>query len=137
MADLVRKIAYFKVETPDKPGEGARILGALKGAGVNLLAFTGFPRGRRAQMDFVPEDAAAFKQAARKIGLKAGPPKAGFLIQGSDRPGAIADIAAKLAGAKINITAVDAVSAGDGCYAALLWVKANDVRKAAKLLKAG
>ena len=39
-----------------------------------------------------------------------------------------------LADAKINVTAVDAVCAGQGRYGALLWVKAPDVRKAAKAL---
>ena len=50
--------------------------------------------------------------------------------------GAMADIVGKLAEAKINITAVDAVSTGLGRYGAILWVKPRDVKKAAKLLEA-
>jgi hypothetical protein len=42
----------------------------------------------------------------------------------------------KLEKANINVTAVDAVSAGDGRYGAILWVKPLDVKKAAKSLKA-
>ena len=61
MADTVRKVVYFKMSVPDKAGEGARVLGALRDAGVNLLAFSGFPRGRRAQLDLVPEDEAGFR----------------------------------------------------------------------------
>lgn len=136
MADSIRKVNYFKAEVANRPGAGARVLETLKEEGVNLLAFTGFPRGGKAQIDFIPEDAAAFKKAAKKAGLKISAAKAGFLIQGEDRPGAMAGIAAKLAEAKINITAVDAISAGDGCYAAILWVKPADVKKTERLLKA-
>ena len=39
-----------------------------------------------------------------------------------------------LAEAKINVTAATAVWAGQRRYGALLWVKAPDVRKAAKVL---
>lgn len=136
MADLIRKVAYFKTQTPNRAGEGARILGVLKGAGVNLFAFTGFPRGRRAQMDFIPENAAAFKKAAKKAGLKVGAQKTGFLVQGEDRKGAVAGVMEKLAKARINLTAMDAVSAGKGRYGAIFWVKPKDAAKAAKTLGA-
>ncbi len=135
MADTVRKVNYFKAQVPNRPGAGAKVLGALRDEGVNLLAFTGFPRGRKTQMDFIPENAAAFKKAAKSAGLRLSAAKAGFLIQGEDRPGALSDVASRLADAKINVTAVDAVSAGDGCYAAILWVKPADVRKTEKLIK--
>lgn len=134
MADTIRKVDYFYIETPNKPGEGAKVLAALREAGVNLLAFSGFPVGRKAQIDFIPEDTAVFKAAAKKAGLKLSPKKTGFLIQGDDRPGAIADIVEKLAAANVNITAMDAVSAGAGRYGAIMWVKAPDIRKAAKVL---
>jgi hypothetical protein len=134
MAETIQLVDYFYMEAPDKPGEGARLLALFKGAGVNLLAFSGFPKGRRAQLDFMPADPAAFKAAAKKNKLKLVGPKKGFLIQGDDRVGALADLLAKLAGAKINVTATDAVCAGAGRYGALLWVKPRDVKRAAKVL---
>jgi hypothetical protein len=134
MADSVRKVDYFYIEVPDKPGEGAKALGALRDAGVNLLAFSGFPCGRKAQIDFVPEDTTAFKAAAKKAGLKLSPKKTGFLIQGADTLGAVAEIFEKLAAAKINVTAMDAVSAGAGRFGAIMWVKPPDLRKASKIL---
>ena len=57
-----------------------------------------------------------------------------FLISGEDRPGAVAGLYEKLAAAKINVTATDAVCAGMGRYGAILWVKPRDVKKAAKVL---
>ena len=136
MADTIKKIGYFSMDVADKPGEGARILQALSEAGVNLLAFSGFPRRRRTQLDFVPEDATLFRKALTRAKLKVRPKKTGFLVQGEDRPGAVAEVVQKLADANINMTAMDAVSAGAGRYGAILWVKPSDVNKAAKALKA-
>ncbi len=136
MADLIRKVVYYKTEVPNKSGEGARILGALKAGGVNLLAFSGFPSGRRAQMDFIPEDEARFKKAAKTAGLKLSTKKTGFLVQGNDRVGAVSEILTKVAEAKINITAMDAIVAGGGRYGVIFWVKPDDLRKTAKVLNA-
>lgn len=132
--DVVRKVAYFALDVPQKPGEGARVLGALAEAGVNLLAFSGFPRGRKAQIDIIPEDADMFKQASKIAKIKTRAQKLGFLVQGEDRKGAVADLLKILAEKKINITAIDAVSAGVGRYGAVFWVKPGDVNKAAKVL---
>ena len=135
MADTIQLVDYFYITAPNKSGEGARVLKTLKDAGINLLAFTGFPQGRRAQLDFIPADAAAFKQAARKAKWKVVGPKRGFLVQGDDRVGAVADLLERLGAAKINVTAIDAVCA-DGRYGAILWVAPKDVKKAATLLGA-
>jgi hypothetical protein len=137
MADRVRKVDYFKITIPNRPGAGVRVLDAFKDAGVNMLAFSGFPRKGRAQLDFIPENTNAFKKAARKAGLKLGAKKNGFLIQGKDRPGAVAGILKKLAKAKINVTAIDAlVTSRGGRYGAILWVKPKAVRKTARVLRA-
>lgn len=137
MADMIRTAHYFKVQVPDKPGEGARMLGVLGDAGINLLAFSGFPRNRRAQLDFVVSDPTVFKQVAKQAKWKMQGPKACFVVDGDDRPGATADVLAKLAGAKINVTAIDAVCSGQGRFGALFWVKPRDVKKAAKALGVG
>ncbi len=136
MAETVRKVEYFYIETPDKPGVGASVLASLRDAGVDLLAFSGFPHGRKAQIDFIPKDSAVLKAAAKKAGLKLSPKKTGFLIQGEDRPGAIAGVMGRLAEIKVNVTAMDAVCAGEGRYGAILWVKSADIAKAAKALGA-
>src|SRR5437773_1656456 len=93
MAESVRTTDYFYVMVPDKPGEGARILGELKSAGVNLVAYSGFPSGRGAQLDVVPTDPAAFTTVARRNKWKVKGPKRVFLVEGDDRLGACADVA--------------------------------------------
>lgn len=136
MADTSRLVEYFYITAPNKAGEGARALTTLKDAGVNLLAFSGFPQGRRAQLDFIPADPAAFKQTAKKAKWKVVGPKRGFLVRGDDRVGAVAELLDRLGTAKINVTAIDAVSVGEGRYGAILWVAPKDIKKAASLLGA-
>jgi hypothetical protein len=137
MADTVRLVDYFYIELSDRPGEGARALGVLREAGVHLNAFHAFPSGRRAQLDFVPSDPGAFKTAAKTAKWKVTGSKKAFVIEGEDRTGALVDHFAKLAGAKINVTATSAITAGAGRFGAILWVKPRDVKRAAKVLGVG
>lgn len=136
MPDTIRQVEYFYMHVPDKAGEGVRILRTLQDAGVNLVAFSGFPQGRRAQLDFIPADAAAFKKVAKANKWTVVGPKRGFFIQGEDHVGAVAEVADALSAAKINIVAIDAVCAGAGRYGALCWVSQSDVKKAARVLNA-
>ena len=88
MPGEIKRIDYYYASVPDKPGEGARILAALRGAGVNLLGVSAFPHGAgRSQLDLVPEDSVMCAKAARTAGLKLSTKKSGFFIQGQDRPG--------------------------------------------------
>ena len=136
MADTVRLVEYFYVMVPQKPGVGAALLAELRQAGVNLLAFTGFPSGRGAQVDFVPQDPAAFRAVAKKAKWKVTGPKRALFLEGDDRPGVIAEVMDKLAAAKINVTAIDALCAGAGRYGAILWVAPRETTKAARILGA-
>ena len=104
--------------------------------GVNLLAFHAFPSARRTQLDFVPQDGAAFVAAAKAAKIKLSKPKAVFHFEGDDRVGAMAGILGKLAAAGINATASEAVCTTSGRFAGLLWVEPRDVKKAAKALEA-
>lgn len=133
----IRLVDYFYVQTGDKPGEGARLLGIFRDAGVNFAAVHGFPKGRRSQVDFVPSDPIAFRSAAKQARLRVTGPKKAFIITGDDRPGALVDTFSRLAEAKINVTAASAVAGGIGRYGAILWVKSRDVKRAAQVLGAG
>jgi hypothetical protein len=136
MADRIRKVDYFYVMVANTAGQGAKVLDGLADHGVNLLAFSGFPSGGKGQLDLIPEKSAALTRAAKKLGLKLSKKKTGFLIEGKDRVGAITKALDKLANAKINITAMDAIVAGKGRYGAIFWVKPKSVAKTAKLLGA-
>ena len=137
MADLIRTAQYFKVQIADKPGTLAGALAPLREAGVNLLAVHAFPRNRRTQVDVVPEDPTAFKNIAKEHKLKMQGPKMCLLLDGDDRPGALTDLTDRLGSARINLTAVTGLTAGQGRFGAILWVKPRDVKKAAKVFAIG
>lgn len=135
MAEEVRQVEHFSALVPNKMGEGARILGALRDAGVNLIAFWGYPSGAgRARVEFIPENGATFVAAAKQAKLKLSKKSPAFYILGDDRPGAVADVLAKLAAARINVGAVQAVCGGAGRYGAIVFLPPAAVRKAATAL---
>jgi hypothetical protein len=131
------KVNYCYPIVPNRAGQGARILAELKRAGVDLLAYSGFPvGGGRSQLDLVLEDMGPLRRAARRNGWRLSKVKKGFLIQGTDEVGAVHRHLQKLADAGINVTAADAVAAGKGRYGMILWVKQRDYARAARALGA-
>jgi len=135
MADTVTALAYFAVIVPNKTGEGAKLLGALNEAGVNMIGFWGYPvKGKKAQLDIAPADAKVFAKAAKKLGLEVAPKRTAFLVSGEDRPGAVAEALGKLAAAGIATHAAQAICAGEGRYGALIQVGDDDVKAAKKAL---
>jgi hypothetical protein len=136
MNDTVRKVGYFSIQVADKPGEAFGVLQALVSAGVNLLACSGRQLGRRAQIDVVPDDTRKFNLAVNKAGLEFTAAKSGFLIQGEDRAGALAQHLHHLAKAGINVTGVDAMAAGKGRWGAIVWVTPKDVDGAERVFGA-
>jgi hypothetical protein len=137
MADRVRKVNYAYTVVPNRAGQGARMLGELERAGVDLLAYSGFPAGGgRSQLDLVLEDMGSLRRMAKKNGWRLSKVKKGFLVQGTDRVGAVNRQLRKLADAGVNVTAADAVTAGKGRYGMILWVKPRDYARAARALGA-
>ncbi len=137
MADRVKKVNYCYMKVPNRAGNGEEILGELRESGVDLLVFSGFPiGGGKAQLDFVPENIAAFRKVARKNGWRVSKLKKGFLVTGTDQLGAAHRHIRKLSDAKVNITAADAVAAGKGRYGMILWVKPSQYSRAARVLGA-
>jgi hypothetical protein len=132
----IRKADYYTVKVSQRPGAGAELLAAMKAAGVNLLAFTGFPSGGGAQVDFMPDNSVKFRRAAKKANLRVSKRKTVFLARGSDRVGALTGILGKLAAKKINLVALSAVTAGNGRYGMIFWVKPKDIGRASRVLRA-
>jgi hypothetical protein len=137
MADTVRKIDYFSVVVPNRPAAAFGVLSTLVSAKIDLLACSGVSRGRQAHIDVVPADTRKFKTAVRKAALEFTPRKSGFLIQGKDRTGALAEHLRKLGERGINVMGIDSTSAGEGRWGAIIWIDEGDVTRAARVLGAG
>ncbi len=63
-------------------------------------------------------------------------PKEASLVQGGDRPGAVAEILRKLAAAKVNVIAANASAAQGGVFGMIVWVAPGDVAGAGRALGA-
>src|SRR5262249_46951473 len=136
MGESVRKVNHYSMLVPDKPGAAFNVLATLVSADINLLACSGSPKGRKAQIDIVPDDARKFVAAAKKAKLSFNENRSGYLLQGEgDRPGVLASKLKVLADQGINVTGVDALSIGD-TWGAILWVGSKDVARAGRHLRA-
>jgi hypothetical protein len=135
MADQIAKVDYYMGTIPNKVGEGFKVLSALKEAGLSLTGFLAYAKGRKTELIVVvPEKTPKVGAAIKKGGVEAGDKGKGFLVYAADVPGALAEIAGKLAEAKINLVSCHAVAAGEGRFGALVVVDGADNRKAAKIL---
>jgi hypothetical protein len=133
MADKIRRVDYCYVQVQDRPGEAARVLGALRDQGVSLMSMTAFPTGAgNAQIDVVAGKGDLDKAAA-KAGLKLSAKKPAFFITGADRAGAVAEILERLAKANVNVTATNA-ACGQSGFGMIVWVKPSDVDAASRAL---
>ena len=59
---MIRKVVYFSMQVPNRPGVGVEMLRAIAKGKQNLLAFTGFPNGSNAQVEHIgalPENEAS------------------------------------------------------------------------------
>src|SRR5262245_13261751 len=126
-----RRVTYVDLKVPSRAGQAAAVLRAVADAGISLQAFTGFPdRAGRSQIDLVTDDVGKLRRVAKAQGWRLSATKRGFLIQGKDQVGAVQRQLAKLAKRGVNVTAVDAVTAGSGRFGMILWVKPRDGAKA-------
>ncbi len=133
---MIRKVSYYSMKVPNRPGIGVQMLKSIAMGKQNLLAFTGFPQGGKAQVDFIPADPVEFARGARKHRVNLGKKKTAFLVHGEDRVGALVRVLDQLAKAKINVVAMDAVTAGSRRFGAIFWVKPKDIARASRLLGA-
>jgi len=137
VATRTKKVTYCHLTVPNRAGQGAKVLSTLAEANVDLLMYSGFPAGGgTAQLDFVPARMADLRRVARREGWRLSKNKKAFLIQGDDRPGAVARIEGRLAEAGVNVTAAQAVAAGGGRFGMILWVHPKAYARAARAINA-
>jgi hypothetical protein len=135
MAHEIRRVDYFYTTVEDRPGEALRFLSILREVGINLLAFTAIPVGLlQTQLTMFPDDAPRLKEESRKSGFTLDGPHPAFLVQGADVPGAIVDIHEKLFHSGINVYASTGVSAREGGFGYILYVRPGDFEAAAEAL---
>lgn len=136
MANHIRIIDYYYTTVQDQPGEAYRLLNQLAGQGINLLAFTAIPMGpTRTQLALFPEQGAKLEALAKGAGMALDGPHRALLVHGDDKMGALAEIHAKLMRARVNVYASTAVTDGKGCFGYIVYVRADEMDRAARALE--
>ena len=131
----VNRVTYFMANLEDKPGELLKIMQDLKGKKIGLKGLWGFgTHSGKAQLFVIAKKAEKLRDIWKASGLLA-EEGTGFLISGEDQTGAMIQSLKTLAAGGVNVHAVDAI-ATKGRFASFLWVKPEDVEKAAEALGA-
>lgn len=107
------KITQLTVSAQSKPGVLAKVCEAIAKAGVNIAAVCAAESTGRGKIRLVVSDPSRAREALAAAKIRCGEEPA-LLLSLDDRPGALAQVAARLAAAKINIKCVYASAAGAG-----------------------
>lgn len=135
MAYTIRRAEYFHATVVDQPGEAYRVLSALAGLGVDLLAFTTVPVGPdRTQVTLFPGEQSKMTSEAKKANMALDGPHSALLLQGDDELGALVEVHEKLYRAGVNVYASTGVSDGHGEFGYVIYVREEDCDRAAKAL---
>ena len=107
------KTTQITVTAESKPGVLAKVSDALGKAGVNIVAVCAADSAGRGKIRLVVSDPARAKEALAAAKIRCGEEPA-LLLSMEDRPGALAQVASRLAAAKINIKCAYASTSGGG-----------------------
>jgi hypothetical protein len=94
------------IRVPNEPGALAQVAAAVSDAGVNLSAATCTGPGETADLHILVKHAEAARRALAISGLAVTEEREVVVVQADDRPGALADMARKVAEAGVNIDLV-------------------------------
>lgn len=123
--EAMAKITQLIVSLESKPGVLAKLSRTLAGAGVNISGVCAGETAGRGKIRLLVSDAAAAKEALRAAKYRVSEEPA-LTLTLENRPGALAQVAEKLAQAKINIRCAYATTGGTGSATVVLSVSNAD-----------
>jgi hypothetical protein len=116
---------------PTHVGALAEVAEALRDAGVDIRAIGAYDKDDYGEFMLIVSDTAAGKAAVEKLGASA-VEKTVVTVEVDDRPGALAEVARKVADGGINIGWIYATTSGS--EKAMLILRTADNAKVAQLL---
>jgi hypothetical protein len=87
----------------DRPGELAKLGEATGAAGINIEGMSAQTREGRGELHILVEDAQAAREALSGAGIEVQDERDALVVAVEDRPGTMAAVARKLAGAGVNV----------------------------------
>lgn len=121
----VRKMTELTVTCEDKSGALCDVLQVLGNAGVNLLGYCGYGMEGKGSIMLVPEDAAKALAALQETYTEIESAEV-VLVETSDKVGAGAELAKKIADAKVYIHYSYATAAHSPRFAAVFRTDDDD-----------
>jgi hypothetical protein len=94
------------IDIENTPGALARVAAAISDAGVNIAAATCVGPGERAELHILVPHAEAARHALAISHVAVTREREVVVVQVEDRPGVLADLARKIAGAGVNLDLV-------------------------------
>jgi len=94
------------IEVDNEPGALARVASAVSDGGVNLAAATCTSPGERAQLHILVKHPEAAKHALGTAGVTITGEREVVVVEATDRPGELADLARKIAEAGVDLDLV-------------------------------
>jgi hypothetical protein len=91
------------VSLEDRPGTLADMGEALGRAGINIDGMCGFVCEGKGVLHILVEDAAGARRALEEAGFEVGVERDVLLVEAEDRPGALGEVARKIANSGTNI----------------------------------
>ena len=91
------------IEVENEPGALARVTTAISDAGVNLSSVMCKAKGQNADLHILVPHAGAAKHALSISGMSVSNEREVVVVEADDRPGALADLARKVADNGVNI----------------------------------
>jgi hypothetical protein len=124
------KITQLVLSLESKPGVLAKIARTLADAGVNIDALSAPETTGRGKVRMVVSDPERAKEVLRRAKYRPTEETA-LSVTLENRPGALAAVAERLAGAKVNIKSLYATTAGAGTAMVVLTVSNVDKAQSA------
>jgi hypothetical protein len=95
----------FRLSLPHRPGELARVTELLARKEINLRSVSGLTEGNKGIIALVGQDVNALRQALQEARVPFEEAEL-LTVELEDRPGQLAEVAAKLGAAGINLTSL-------------------------------
>src|SRR3989338_4981495 len=108
---MAKQVKELQFSTVNKIGILSKVAGALKAAKVNILHAWGCGEGSTGHFGLVTSNNASAKKALKKIGISSSE-KEVLIVNLPNKAGALAQVADRLAKAKVNITCLSATTGG-------------------------
>ena len=106
MAVFTRIAVDLAIDVENTPGALAQVAAAISDAGVNIAAATCVGPGERAEMHILVPHAEAAKHSLATAGIVVTRQREVVVVDVEDRPGVLADLTRKIAGAGIDLDLV-------------------------------